>query len=108
VTALIIDGMNVIGTRPDGWWRDRKGAQRRLVHELGALGEPLLIVFDGRPHDTEPPDGIEVVFAPHADDEIAARVAPGTTVVTSDRGLGERVRAAGGDVTSSKAFLSAL
>src|SRR4051812_45855217 len=59
----VVDGMNVIGTRPDGWWRDRPGAQRRLVGELAALGEPLTVVFDGREHDTAPPEGIEVRFA---------------------------------------------
>ena len=31
---LIVDGMNVIGSRPDGWWRDRPGAMRRLVEKL--------------------------------------------------------------------------
>jgi hypothetical protein len=106
--TLIVDGMNVIGTRPDGWWRDRRGAQRRLVEELGALGEPLTVVFDGRPHDVDAPDGVVVAFAPVADDEIAARAAPGVTVVTSDRGLAERVRAAGGAVTPSKAFRDRL
>ena len=37
MTRWIVDGMNVIGSRPDGWWRDRRGAMRRLVEELGAL-----------------------------------------------------------------------
>ncbi|MBM3141325.1 MAG: NTP pyrophosphohydrolase, partial [Chloroflexi bacterium] len=31
---LIVDAMNVIGSRPDGWWRDRPGAARRLVRAL--------------------------------------------------------------------------
>ena len=30
----IVDGNNVMGSRPDGWWRDRRGAQRRLVERL--------------------------------------------------------------------------
>src|SRR5947209_10884275 len=88
--SCIVDGMNVIGSRPDGWWRDRRGAQRALVQALGELGEPMTVIFDGAPHDTEPPPGVEVAFAPHADDEIAARAAPGVTVITSDRGLAER------------------
>jgi hypothetical protein len=104
----VVDGMNVVGSRPDGWWRDRPGAQRRLVHELAALGEPLTVVFDGRPHDTEPPDGVEVRFAPHADDAIAELAGPGVTVITSDRGLAGRVRARGGDVQGSKQLLERL
>jgi Uncharacterized BCR, YaiI/YqxD family COG1671 len=96
--------MNVIGSRPDGWWRDRQGAQRRLVAALGAVGEPVTVVFDGRPHDTDPPTGVSVAFAAVADDEIAGRVAPGDRVVTSDRGLADRVRARGAEVEPSKAF----
>src|SRR5206468_3894050 len=65
---LVVDGMNVIGSRPDGWWRDRRGAQRALVQALGALGEPVTVVFDGAPHDVDAPDEVEVAFAPHADD----------------------------------------
>jgi hypothetical protein len=105
---LLVDGMNVIGSRPDGWWRDRRGAHRRLVAALGALGEPVTVVIDGAPHDVDAPDGVEVVFAPVADDEIAARAAPGVRVVTSDRGLVERVRAAGGEVEPAKAFRERL
>src|SRR3954449_10476887 len=105
---LIVDGMNVIGSRPDGWWRDRRGAHRRLVDALGARGEPVTVVLDGSPHEIDVPDGVEVVFAPVADDEIAARAAPGVRVVTSDRGLIERVRAAGGDAEPSRAFRERL
>jgi hypothetical protein len=104
----IVDGMNVIGTRPDGWWRDRPAAQRRLVARLGALGEPVTVVFDGREHDTAPAPGVEVAFARHADDAIAELAEPGVTVVTSDRGLAERVRERGGEVEPSKRFLERL
>jgi hypothetical protein len=106
--SWLVDGMNVIGSRPDGWWRDRRGAQRALAQSLASLGEPVTVVFDGRPHDVDAPPGVEVLFAPVADDEIAARAAPGVTVVTSDRGLAERVRAAGGEVVPSKAFRERL
>jgi hypothetical protein len=104
----LVDGMNVIGSRPDGWWRDRRAAHRRLVAALGALGDPVTVVLDGSPHEIEAPDGVEVVFAPVADDEIAARAAPGVRVVTSDRGLADRVRAAGGEVEPAKAFRDRL
>jgi hypothetical protein len=104
----VVDGMNVIGSRPDGWWRDRPGAQKRLVRELGELGEPLTVVFDGREHDTAPAEGVEVRFARHADDAIADLAGPGVTVVTSDRGLAQRVRTRGGEVEPSKAFRERL
>jgi len=32
---LVVDGMNVIGSRPTGWWRDRPGAMAALVADLG-------------------------------------------------------------------------
>src|SRR4051794_6535796 len=89
-------------------WRDRPGAQRRLVGELGALGEALTVVFDGRDHEVGAPPGVEVRFAPHADDAIAELAGPDVVVVTSDRGLAERVRARGGTVESSKAFADRL
>ena len=105
---LIVDGMNVIGARPDGWWRDRRGAQRALAAPLGALGEPVTVVFDGAPHEVDAPPGVEVAFAPVADEEIAARAGPGVTVVTSDRALAARVRAAGGEVSPSRRFRERL
>lgn len=114
----LVDGMNVVGSRPDGWWRDRPAAMARLSDLLAAFatetGEPLTVVFDGRPFDLSHLARIEVDFAPGpgpdaADHEIAARVEadadPGSLrVVTSDRRLAERVRAAGAEVTSAGAF----
>ena len=35
--TLIVDGANVMGSRADGWWRDRAGAMARLHGELAAL-----------------------------------------------------------------------
>jgi len=55
----IVDGMNVIGSRPTGWWRDRPGAMRGLVEELEAFagqnGDEVTVVFDGRPFDLDSP-----------------------------------------------------
>ncbi|HXX89874.1 MAG TPA: NYN domain-containing protein [Acidimicrobiales bacterium] len=114
---LIVDGMNVIGSRPDGWWRDRPAAQRALVRTIEAAGATRLggactVVFDGRPVDLD--DGeVEVCFAPGgpnaADDVIAALVEasdePGQLmVVTSDTALAARVRAAGAQVEAATAF----
>jgi predicted RNA-binding protein with PIN domain len=113
--------MNVVGSIPDGWWRDRRGAMGRLAEHLTRFaaesGEPVTVVFDGRPFEV-PSEGIEVVFAPRrgpnaADDEIARMVAadpdPGSiTVITSDGGLAERVRGEGARVAPSRAFRERL
>jgi predicted RNA-binding protein with PIN domain len=109
----LIDGMNVIGSRPDGWWRDRRAAMRRLVEELERLEDEVVVVFDGAPFEIEP-ERVEVSFASRrgpdaADDDIAARVAadtdPGSlTVVTSDSELERRVRRDGAAVEGAGAF----
>ena len=81
---LIVDGMNVLGSRPDGWWRDRPAAMAALTRRLDALavGEEieLTVVFDGRPHRRveAAAETIVVGFAPGgpdaADREIVARL----------------------------------
>ena len=114
----LVDGMNVIGSRPDGWWRHRERAMRELAARLAELaaarGEALEVVFDGRaPKRAFEAPGIEVTFAPGgrnaADDRIVAIVAedpdPSTlSVVTSDRALVNRVQARGAGVEPSGAF----
>jgi predicted RNA-binding protein with PIN domain len=112
----IVDGMNVIGSRPDGWWRDRQGAMNKLVERLrlhvAASGDDVTVVFDGRKFPGAAPSsaGLEVVFAPGgrnaADDEIARRVRadedPASLhVVSSDYDLQNRVTAAGALVLSA-------
>lgn len=110
VDRYLVDGMNVIGCRPDGWWRDLDAAVVRLVRGLAAwrigVGADVTVVFDGAaPAGLEDVDlgGLHVVFAGKgrsADDEIVRRVgidpvAASLRVVTSDRPLAARVRAAG-------------
>ena len=118
----IVDGNNVMGSRPDGWWRDRRGAQRRLVERLetfaAARDEPVTVIFDGRTHDAGGGSRVAVRFARRsgrdaADDDVAAVVArhpepASLTVVTSDGALADRVRAAGGEVVGAGAFLRRL
>jgi predicted RNA-binding protein with PIN domain len=109
----LVDGMNVVGSRPDGWWRDRPGAMRGLVADLGRLEEDVVVVFDGAPFEIES-ERVEVVFASRrgpnaADDDIATRVAAdpdpgGLTVVTSDADLRRRVRPHGARVEGAGAF----
>jgi len=116
----LVDGMNLIGSRPDRWWNDRDGAVHRLVGELdrfaAATGEDVTVVFDRRPPDLDPGrhGAVEVAFASRrgrdaADHEIVAMVAaepePGQfLVVTSDRRLAERVRDLGALVEPSSRF----
>ncbi len=116
----LIDGMNLVGSRPDGWWKDRDRAVRRLIEELSryaaASGEGVTVVFDRQPQDVPP--GVHgaatVAFASRrernaADDEIVRMLAQDPaphsfTVVTSDRRLVERVRELGAEVASSASF----
>jgi uncharacterized protein YaiI (UPF0178 family) len=108
----LVDGMNVIGSRPSGWWRDRPAAMRDLVAQLDAFaaatGDEVAVVLDGAPFEL-PAQRVEVAFAARrgrdaADDDIAARAAPGTTVVTSDAALAGRARAAGAAVEGAGGF----
>src|SRR4051812_19245673 len=112
---VIVDGNNVIGSKPDGWWRDRDGASRRLIERLQALarrsGDRIAVVLDGRPlpgFSEGTHDGILVAYARRtgrdaADDriveEVAADADPASlVVVTSDRALAARVRDLGATV----------
>lgn len=118
--SWLVDGMNVIGSRPDGWWRDRTGAMRRLVADLAGadLDGPVWVVFDGRPRDLGDPGAVHVVWAPEPGRDAADRVIAGIveedsrpgrwTVVTSDRALADRVRAAGAAVSAAGALRQRL
>jgi uncharacterized protein YaiI (UPF0178 family) len=114
--------MNLIGSRPDGWWRDRAGAWRRLAGQLeryaGQTGDEVSLVLDGRrPKDWEEGERVEVSFAPGgpnaADDAIAVRVdadesPESLVVVTSDRELARRVEELGAEVVGVSAFRDEL
>src|SRR5437588_8733154 len=114
----IVDGMNVIGTRPDAWWKDRDAAMLRLVDLLerwaAAGGEDVTVVFERPPSPPISSSVIEVAHAPRprrdaADDEIVRRLRADpdpadVRVVTSDRWLADRVYAAGASVEGAEAF----
>ena len=121
---VFVDGNNVMGSRADGWWRDRAAAARRIVAEIallaGSRGGVWTIVFDGPgPRDTAPSwECLTVVHAGHggrdsADDrivELVGALLDRTTalVYTSDAGLRSRVHAMGAQVAGAKALLKGI
>jgi uncharacterized protein YaiI (UPF0178 family) len=122
MTRWYVDGMNVIGTRPDGWWRDRDAAMLRLVDLLerwaAAEGEDVTVIFERKPSPPIRSSVIEVAHAPRprrdaADDEIVRRLQaephPGLVrVVTSDRWLADRSGALGAAVHGADMFRAML
>jgi predicted RNA-binding protein with PIN domain len=105
----IVDAMNVIGSRPDGWWKDRHGAMVRLVDQLerwaSEADRRVSVVFERPPSPPIRSSVVAIGQAPKAapnsaDDEIVRMVQSAErpdeiTVVTSDSALAGRVRAAG-------------
>jgi predicted RNA-binding protein with PIN domain len=121
----MVDAMNVIGSRPTGWWRNREGAVRRLVDQLQRLAaqdrQPITVVIDGRPLPDLPEGahaGVEVLYASQgrrnaADDRIVELLdalldTTGVEVVTSDRELRRRVEERGVVVRSAGELLRRL
>jgi predicted RNA-binding protein with PIN domain len=114
----IVDGMNVIGTRPDAWWKDRHAAMLRLVKMLerwvASDGEQVTVVFEQPPRPPIRSTVIEVTHAPRArqhsaDDEIvrllmADEHPASVRVVTSDHWLSDRAHAIGATVHSAESF----
>lgn len=110
--------MNVIGTRPDAWWRDRHAAMTKLVDMLerfsAATGDDVTVVFEQPPRPPIRSPVICIAHAPKAkrdsaDHEIVrillADPAPGEfRVVTSDSLLAARAWGAGASVESSAPF----
>ena len=127
--TLIVDGANVMGSRPDGWWHDRAGAMARLHGELTALAADgiarlpdgsgaaldrwyprFVLVVEGKARAVlgrVPADGaVQVVAAPGEGDDTIADLAgtlPGRRfVVTADRELRRRCVAAGAAVAGPR------
>jgi predicted RNA-binding protein with PIN domain len=114
----LVDAMNVIGTRPDGWWKDRHGAMVRLVGRLERWatdsGEEVTVVFEDEPEPEIGSEAVAIAYAPRqgpdaADDEIVRLLEedpdPGeVTVVTSDHALVDRVRELGATVEPAASF----
>ena len=113
--VLVVDAANTVGSRPDGWWRDRAGATRRLRDRLVTLDDEVVLVVEGRARDVEAVPGVAVAAAAGSgDDEVVAvverlRTAGRTvTVVTADRGLRARVTALGAGTLGPGTLLADL
>jgi hypothetical protein len=119
VPLIVVDAANVVGSVPDGWWRDRAGAAARLRDSLapvisaGLAGVPgpveVVLVVEGQARDIPQGDnGVRIERASRSgDDKIAdlvRAVEPGrrTVVVTADRGLRERVVILGAEVVGPR------
>ncbi|MCZ4584216.1 NYN domain-containing protein [Rhodococcus opacus] len=113
---VVVDAANVVGSRPDGWWRDRAGAARRLLAELATFEQRLdqpaevVVVLEGAAKaavtgaTSAEFEGLRVVSADSSGDDAivdvvaAAAEADGDRpiiVVTADQGLRNRVEALG-------------
>ncbi|MFE7647174.1 NTP pyrophosphohydrolase [Streptomyces phaeoluteigriseus] len=115
---VIVDAANVVGSVPDGWWRDRRGAAERLRDRLAADGLPgqsgpveVVLVVEGAARGVEPVAGVRVEAAPGSgDDHIVDLVARSgdrrRLVVTADRELRRRVTALGAEVTGPRTVRS--
>nr|WP_201749235.1 hypothetical protein [Micromonospora acroterricola] len=111
---LIVDGANVVGSRPNGWWRDRAGAAARLRDSLAPVataGLPtrlaapveVVLVVEGAARGVPGTDGVRVVSAAGSGDDTVVDLVEGAPerrrlVVTADRELRERVTALGAEV----------
>jgi rRNA-processing protein FCF1 len=108
---LIVDAANVVGSVPDGWWRDRVAATQRLRDALAARADAhdVVLVVEGQARGVASIEGVRVVAAPGSgDDAIVALVrdewvgargcAGACTVATADRDLARRVRDLGAEV----------
>lgn len=120
----IVDAANVIGSRPDGWWRDRAKAAEKLLQRVqhalddGRLQGPVVVVLEGRARPASPPateGSLEVVHAPGSGDdrivELVEQAAAGgavPTVVTADRELIRRVHSRGARAQGPRDFLAEL
>jgi hypothetical protein len=111
---VVVDAANVVGSVPDGWWRDRAGATARLrdnlvsvaADGLAPFGPPVevVLVVEGAAKRVAGTSGVRVVAAGGSGDDAivelvrAEGVGRPCVVVTADRGLRARVTALGAEV----------
>jgi rRNA-processing protein FCF1 len=111
---VVVDAANVVGSVPDGWWRDRRGAAERLRDRLASAGVPavsgpveIVLVVEGAARGVESVPGVRVSSAPGSgDDHIVEVVASAgersVLVITADRELRRRVGELGADVAGPR------
>jgi hypothetical protein len=116
---ILVDGANVVGSVPDGWWRDRAGAAERLRDALAAAGSAalpgapsdaeILLVVEGAARRVAAVPGVSVVPADRSGDDAIVDLCRRSedrdlVVVTADRGLRERVAELGARVVGPAAL----
>jgi hypothetical protein len=117
--VLVVDGANVVGSRPDGWWNDRPGAANRLHEQLQAIDldvDHVVLVLEGKARSGVPSGDSGAVTTRHApgsgDDEIVAvceeHANDDVTLVSADRGLRARVEAVGASCVGPSWLLDRL
>jgi hypothetical protein len=111
---VIVDGANVVGSVPDGWWRDRRGAAERLRDRLAEHGVPgraeaveIVLVVEGAARGVGSVPGVRVESAPGSGDDLIAELASAAAdrpvlVITADRELRRRVTAVGAEVAGPR------
>jgi hypothetical protein len=120
VPLVVVDGANVVGSVPDGWWRDRRGAAERLRDALvgvaargveGAVEGPVevVLVTEGAARGVPGVPGVRVAEAPGSGDDLIAELAAEAEgrpclVVTADRELRSRVQAVGAHCVGPRAI----
>lgn len=111
---VIVDAANVVGSVPDGWWRDRRGAAERLRDRLAADGVPghegpveVVLVVEGAARGVESVPGVRVEAASGSGDDrmvelVAEAAGRAVLVVTADRELRRRVTELGAEVAGPR------
>jgi hypothetical protein len=119
--VLLIDAANVIGSRPNGWWRDRPQAAREFVERVraavgaGQLAEPVVVILEGaarRGVEAGAADGVTVLHAPGSGDDTILAVTGDAesrvTLVSADRALCRQAEDLGADIARPNWLINRL
>ena len=119
--VLVVDGANVVGSKPDGWWRDRAGAAARLHGRLAVADtsyDVIVLVLEGQAKAGVPRGRDGHLQTVHATKDGDATIVVETgaarergddvVVITADRGLAQRVEALGARIMSPSWLLDQI